>query len=204
MVQQLGHCLWCAHPMLECPGLSLSSTSHPASCWRALGDVAGAGSSTRLFAIHFGDSDWVLGSWLHPCPVLAVVGVLGVNQQMEDLHSVSLSPSKMKINFKKIKFEISRNQSLNPQVILPLPTSFIHLFIQSSVQPVNASRCLSICQVWCQAGASVRTGHLPSPFPKNLYSKYINGCLPWEFFFNFIGKIKKNFFFIQSHLYPRH
>nr|XP_051711027.1 zinc finger protein 717 isoform X1 [Oryctolagus cuniculus] len=66
----------------------------------AHGNTADDGPINWVPATHVEDPDAVPGSWLQPDPALAVAGIWGVNQQMEDL-SLSLSlPLSVPLPFK--------------------------------------------------------------------------------------------------------
>lgn len=88
-------------------GLSPDPNSDPASCYKASVDAAGDGSSTWLSATHVLDSDHVWGYWLQRGLILAVKGIWGVNQIIEDLSlwvfllSLFSNKSKNKFFFKK-------------------------------------------------------------------------------------------------------
>lgn len=51
-------------------------------------------SPIRVPATHLGDLHCSLGSWLQPSPAMAIVGIWGMNQQMEACVSLSL-PQKL-------------------------------------------------------------------------------------------------------------
>lgn len=54
------------------------------------GRQANHGSSTGVPAIHVGDLDWVVGSWLWLAPTLTLVSIWGVNEYLKD--ALPLSP----------------------------------------------------------------------------------------------------------------
>lgn len=68
-------------PISECLGLSPASASQLSALWK----VANDGSSFWVTATHREDADWVPGSWLWPGPALAIVGIWGVNQWVDDI-----------------------------------------------------------------------------------------------------------------------
>lgn len=84
------HSAYCANP--ECldlcpavaPPLQLPAHAHPGRQW-----VIAPG--TWAPAIHVGDLDGVLGSYLSPSPAPAVAGIRGVNQQVDHLLSLYVS-----------------------------------------------------------------------------------------------------------------
>lgn len=73
LVQWLKHLWECLHPILACLGLSCGSAliSVPADTHSE--EASNTSSTWNL--VHVGGLGCVLGSWLSPGPVLAVVGI---------------------------------------------------------------------------------------------------------------------------------